>query len=181
MGKSKNISASLEDYLEVIYILEKKHSIARAKDIAERMNVQKSSVTGALKILASMGLVNYRPYSQITLTRQGKKIAEEVVKRHEILREFFETVLKLSFEEAEENACKIEHVIHVDAVKRLTKFLEFLKLCPRAGFDWFDAFESYCEQGLDREKCITCIEKCLKKAKSHPPPHEKTSSSSLRK
>ncbi len=181
MGKLKEISASLEDYLEVIYILEKKHNIARAKDIAERMNVQKSSVTGALKILASKGLVNYKPYSQITLTRRGRKIAEEVAKRHEILREFFETVLKLSLEEAEENACKIEHVIHVDAIKRLTKFLEFLKLCPRAGFDWFDAFENYCKRGFNKEECIACIKKCLKKAT--PPSHlkEKISSSPLKK
>jgi len=45
------LSASLEDYLEVIFHLEKENRVARAKDIAEQMNVQRASVTGALKAL----------------------------------------------------------------------------------------------------------------------------------
>ncbi len=163
MDKPNDISASLEDYLEIIYILEKENNSARAKDIAERMCVQKASVTGALRNLSAKGLINYEPYSQITLTNEGREIAREVIRRHGILKEFFEFVLKLSPEEAEENACKIEHVIHIGAMKRLTKFLEFLKICPRAGSDWFEAFENYCNDGLNKEGCVTCIKKCLEK------------------
>ena len=64
----EGLSASLEDYVEVIYHLERSNRVARAKDIADQMNVQRASVTGALKALAGRGLINYSPYSYITLT-----------------------------------------------------------------------------------------------------------------
>jgi len=57
----EGLSASLEDYLEVIFHLEKSNRVARAKDIADQMNVQRASVTGALKALAGKGLINYSP------------------------------------------------------------------------------------------------------------------------
>ena len=65
---TEGLSASLEDYLEVIFHLEQSNRVARAKDIADQMNVQRASVTGALKALSGRGLINYSPYSFITLT-----------------------------------------------------------------------------------------------------------------
>ena len=72
----EGLSASLEDYLEVIYHLERSNRVARAKDIADQMNVQRASVTGALKALAGRGLINYSPYSYITLTSAGRTVAQ---------------------------------------------------------------------------------------------------------
>ncbi|MEJ5300549.1 MAG: metal-dependent transcriptional regulator [Thermodesulforhabdaceae bacterium] len=164
--ESHKVSASLEDYLEAIYVLEQKYRVARAKDIADYMHVQRASVTGALKALAVRGLIYYTPYSYVTLTAEGKKIAEEILYRHRILKEFFSKVLKLSPEEAEQNACRIEHAIQPHAIERLVKFLEFLNRCPRAGSEWFDAFEEFCEQGISPESCRTCIEQCMEKLSS---------------
>ncbi|MBW1974807.1 MAG: metal-dependent transcriptional regulator [Deltaproteobacteria bacterium] len=161
MPENNSISASLEDYLEIIYQLQKKHKVARAKAIADKMKVQKASVTGALKSLAAKGLINYEPYSTITLTQKGEKIAKQIIHRHEILKEFFQSVLQLSPEQAEVNACKIEHVIHPKAVQKLTKFLEFLKICPRAGSDWVRSFENYCQRGAKKDECEQCLIKCL--------------------
>ena len=85
----EGLSASLEDYLEVIYHLERSNRVARAKDIADQMSVQRASVTGALKALAGRGLINYSPYSYITLTSAGRTVAQDIIRRHETLKEFF--------------------------------------------------------------------------------------------
>lgn len=161
--ENQKVSASLEDYLEAIYVLEQKYRVARAKDIADYMHVQRASVTGALKALSVRGLVYYTPYSYVTLTPEGKRIAEEILYRHRILKEFFSKVLKLTPEEAEQNACRIEHAIQPHAVERLVKFLEFLNRCPRAGSEWFDSFEAFCKSGISPEACRNCIEKCTEK------------------
>lgn len=164
--ESQKVSASLEDYLEAIYVLEQKYRVARAKDIADYMNVQRASVTGALRALSARGLVYYTPYSYVTLTPEGKRIAEEILYRHRILKEFFNKILKLSPEEAEQNACRVEHAIQPHAVERLVKFLEFLNRCPRAGSEWFDKFETFCEHGISSEACRDCIEQCMVKLSS---------------
>ena len=105
------LSASLEDYLEAIFhIVAEKHA-ARAKDIGKRMRVSRSSVTGALHTLAGKGLVNYAPYDLITLTKKGEAAAQDVVRRHEVLREFFVRVLAVDADDADEAACKMEHAV----------------------------------------------------------------------
>jgi DtxR family Mn-dependent transcriptional regulator len=163
---SEGLSASLEDYLEVIFHLEKSNRVARAKDIADQMNVQRASVTGALKALAGKGLINYSPYSYITLTSAGRDIAEDIIRRHETLKEFFITALQLTPEEAEANACRIEHAINPNAVERLVRLLEFIKICPRTAMDWFDAFARYCQRGIQTSNCEECLKDCLDRVAS---------------
>lgn len=166
------LSASLEDYLEVIFHLEQSNRVARAKDIADQMNVQRASVTGALKALATRGLINYSPYSYITLTPQGRTLAHDIIRRHDTLREFFVTALQLSREEAEANACRIEHAIDPGAVDRLVCFLEFIKICPRTGVDWFDAFARYCQNGIRTSSCKECLKECLDRIDSGEPEND---------
>jgi len=159
----EGLSASLEDYLEVIFHLEKSNRVARAKDIADQMNVQRASVTGALKALAAKGLINYSPYSYITLTPAGRSIAQDVIRRHDILKEFFIIALQLSPEDADANACRIEHAINPIAVDRLVSLVEFMKMCPRTGVDWFDAFARYCRKGSRSSDCEVCVRECLER------------------
>jgi DtxR family Mn-dependent transcriptional regulator len=158
---TEGLSASLEDYLEVIFHLERSNRVARAKDIADQMNVQRASVTGALKALAGRGLINYSPYSFITLTPAGREIAHDVIHRHEALKEFFINTLQLGPEDAEANACRIEHAIDPMAIERLVHFLEFMKICPRTGVDWCDAFARYCKHGVKTSDCQRCLTLCL--------------------
>ena len=159
----EGLSASLEDYLEVIFHLEQSNRVARAKDIADQMNVQRASVTGALKALAARSLINYSPYSYITLTSAGRTVAQDIIRRHETLKEFFTAALQLTPEEAEANACRIEHAIDPLAVDRLVRFLEFIKMCPRTSLDWFSAFARYCQRGSQTSNCEECLRVCLEK------------------
>lgn len=161
MKKSDELSESLEDYLEVILKLEQSQKVARAKDIAERMEVQRGSVTSALKNLKEKKLINYEPYSFITLTPKGKKLAKEITHRHAVLRDFLLMILQLDEETAELTACRMEHVIDNKSLEKLLFFFDFIYKCPRTGKDWVEAFLDYCSSGkLDREKCERCIDDC---------------------
>lgn len=124
------LSESLGDYLEVIYNEISKKGEAKVTEISNILNVKKASVTGALISLKEKKLINYEPYCAITLTETGKKCAEEIIKKHRVMSEFFENILNLSKEEAIENACKMEHIMSETMFDRMMKFSVFMqKMC----------------------------------------------------
>ena len=127
MGKAntEELSSSIEDYLEAIGSLEKENRVARVKDIAERLDVQMPSVTGALKVLKVKGLVNYERNSYITLTDEGLKIAISISLKHNRLERFLREVLLLSPDKAQDEACKIEHAVSDETVARLMRLMEY--------------------------------------------------------
>ncbi len=126
----EKLSASLEDYLEVIYNSIKYNEAVKAVDIARELNVSRASVTEALNKLADKGLINYGRYQTITITDMGMKIAEDVVNRHSSLSSFFENVLGASPKEAEENACRIEHIISAELLDRIEVYAKFADSQP---------------------------------------------------
>lgn len=161
MQQPIELSESLEDYLEVILELEQAQKVARAKDIADKMGVQRGSVTSALKNLKEKELINYEPYSFITLTQKGKKLAEEITRRHAVLKVFLLKILQIDEMTAESTACRMEHAIDNESLERLLSFLDFIHQCPRTGNDWIQAFLDYCStENLNREKCEKCIYDC---------------------
>jgi DtxR family Mn-dependent transcriptional regulator len=159
------MTSSQEDYLETIYHIIAEKQAARAKDIAREMKVKASSVTGALRLLSEKGLINYAPYDVITLTPEGKKVAEEVVRRHEVLQDFFSRILDIEPKEAETTACEMEHALPQSVLDRLIQFVQFLDLCPRAGIDWIEAFRSFCREGVKEDKCVSCTFQSLETLK----------------
>ena len=72
-------------------------------------------------------LINYAPYSPITLTVQGEKIAKEVLKKHENISEFFISVLNIPREEALEIACKMEHIVSDKLFDNMMKLTDYVK------------------------------------------------------
>lgn len=120
----EKLTASLEDYLEVICNYTDSEKFIRAIDISKELDVSRASVTEALKKLANKGYVNYGRYDAISLTQSGKEIAQNIISKHKILQIFFEEKLGLSEEEASENACKIEHVITENAFKKISEFIK---------------------------------------------------------
>lgn len=118
------LSPSLEDYLETISLIKKENKIVRTKELAKRLNVRLPSVTEAVKSLSKKGLVNYKRYSNIMITKKGEKIASAVYHRHKTLLKFFIDVLKIKKEIAKVDACKVEHVLSQQSFNKLIKFLE---------------------------------------------------------
>lgn len=162
---SISLSASMEDYLEAIFHVVLEKQVARVKDIASRLKVHKSSVTAALRNLADHKLINYAPYDVVTLTPQGATLAQDVVRRHEALRDFFVKVLTIDEPLAEEVACRMEHAISRVIVDRLILFSDFLELCPRAGKKWIRGFQHFCDDALAQQNCERCINLCLEEVK----------------
>lgn len=167
MIRAEKLSASLEDYLEAIFWIIQSKGAARAKDIAKRLRVKASSVTGALHALGEKKYINYAPYDIITLTSEGQEIAKKVVRRHQILRDFFTEVLAVDEDIADEGACKLEHNIPRPIVEKLVEFMEFVEVCPRSGKDWIKGFIDQCRTNKkhDCEKCMETSLKHFKKEK----------------
>lgn len=160
-----DISSNLEDYLETIFTLETAHSAARAKDIADQMQVQRASVTNALQKLAKQGLINYEPYSSVTLTPEGFRVATRIAHRHKVLADFLHRVLNIRQDLAEETACRLEHGIDDESLEALIRFVRFLTRCPRTGADWIASFQNSCAEPGSCSDCTACIETCLARQK----------------
>ncbi len=155
--KAPELSASLEDYLETIFFLSREEGTARPKKIAEKMKVRAASVTGALKALAERGLINYAPYSSVTLTDDGRRIAGGIAKKHVALLHFFTQVLGIEAAEAEEFACSMEHTIPDRILQRLVCFAEYTEKCPSFNARWQESAEAYfCKAMGDTQRCDKC-------------------------
>jgi DtxR family Mn-dependent transcriptional regulator len=152
MRDTTKLSASLEDYLEAIYNLSAAQSVARSKDIAQVLAVSCASVTSALRTLADKKLVNYKPYGYITLTDKGRKLAVRVVRRHDILQQFFADVLGVQADMAQEAACRTEHAMEPEITARLTAFVDFLTRSQGSQDNLACQFQQYWKTTNEDEK-----------------------------
>jgi DtxR family Mn-dependent transcriptional regulator len=155
-------TASMEDYLEAIANLGEGGNVVRVKRISEMLGVKMPSVTSALRKLSEHELVEHARYGHIKLTPEGEKVARDVIRRHKALTRFFAQALGIDKETAEEDACKIEHVISSLSMDRLAKFVEFTEACPLGGANFPSRYEYYLEHGeLPRD----CSRRSAKKNK----------------
>lgn len=160
----EGLSENLEDYLETILVLQRENKVARVKDIAENLGVLSGTVSSALKKLSEKGLIHYKPYSFITLTEEGEAIAGEVLRRHNVVKDFLQCVLLLEESSAEDNACRMEHAMDRAAINRLVQFIEYIYQCPRTGEDWIGNFTTFFTQNRIAEaNCPECLDNCIKR------------------
>lgn len=115
-----SLSLPQQNYIETIHELCLIHDHAHTKAIAEKLNVRMASVTEAMLSLSSQGLVNYHARQPVTLTVKGKKVAEKLHRRHQILADFF-SLIGCDNETAEKTACKVEHNIDDDVTRLIEK------------------------------------------------------------
>ena len=140
-------SPSIEDYLEVIANLGGRRKVVRVNQIGQALQVKMPSVTSALKKLSDEGLVRHEKYGYVELTDKGDEIAKETIRRHKVLKRFFIEALGIDERTAEEDACKIEHVISLASLERLTKFLEFMEACPLGEANFPTRYRYYLKHG----------------------------------
>ena len=122
--KNENLSANMEDYLEAIAVLKRRKNVVRVKDISTLLSVSKPSVSGALIALARRNLIVHERYGYIELTDDGRVLAEHIIEKHDMLVKFFTQFLEISPEQAEKDACKIEHVLSQETYKKLTQYVQ---------------------------------------------------------
>ncbi len=137
MKKDDKLTASMEDYLEMIYRLSAEKGYTRAHDLAAALNVQPPSTTRMIQRMSKLRLVNYEKYGIITLSKKGQEIGEALLHRHIIVEEFLKLigVTENILKETE----KIEHTISVDTLQHLADLTAFLKSNPQI----LKAFEDF--------------------------------------
>ena len=106
---------SAENYLETILMLSQKLPVVRSVDIANELGYKKSSISIAMK--------NLKAKNQITVTDEGKKIAEMIYERHRFITAFL-TSLGVDEKIAAEDACRIEHVISEESFAALKEHIK---------------------------------------------------------
>ena len=112
------ISSALEDYLESIYEISKQKTSVRITDIALALKISKPSVNRAVNTLKKQGLVSHEPYGDIILTEKGFELGEAVYHRHTMIKKFLVNVLHIPEDDAEKEACQIEHNISQNTVEK---------------------------------------------------------------
>jgi len=136
-------SESMEDYLKAIYIIQQTQEFARTGDVGHMLGHKSSSVTEMFRKMADRGYIIYKKYEGAQLTNKGRQEAAAIVVRHTVLRDFLK-ILGVGEDIAEEDACGIEHHLHEETLKRLTKFVEFVRDSPRNP-RWLEHFREYYE------------------------------------
>ncbi len=112
------INESAENYLETIYVLSKELPVVRSVDVANELGFKKSSVSVAMKNLREREHITVTDAGFIYLTDSGKRIAEMIHERHELLATWL-TKLGVPEDIASEDACKLEHVLSKESFEAI--------------------------------------------------------------
>lgn len=125
------LSRKAEDYLEAILNASFEKGYARTKDIAQELCIQPPTVVEMVQKLDRMGMITYRKYDGVTLTPEGRRIAEIVKDRHETLQSFLQ-IFKVPEAIASKDACMMEHELNPDTIEQIRMFIAFLGENPQA-------------------------------------------------
>ena len=112
------LSESKEDYLEAVYLLEQRYGYVRNAMLCDYLGFSRSSISIAMRELAEQGYVVHNKYKGISLSAEGKEIAEEVYAKHVLLKDYLEAI-GISPEQAEKDACRMEHVVSEETIQCL--------------------------------------------------------------
>ena len=118
---------SAENYLETILLLQRKQGYVRATDIAESMQYTKASISRAVKLLKEKGYLYQDAHKMIFLTTKGEEKAVQIYERHQFFVVFLTEVLQLDPQIAEQNACRMEHVVSNSTFQGFQQLYEKMK------------------------------------------------------
>lgn len=117
------IYASGEDYLEAVFVLQKKKVMVRSVDLARHMGFSKPSISHAVGVLKNGGFLTVDEDGYFHLTEDGREVAEKIYERHQFFTEQLVAV-GVDRETAERDACRIEHAISEEAFQKLKASVE---------------------------------------------------------
>ena len=119
------ISHAMEDYLKAIYLLGQDEGKVSTSRLAENLECSAASVTNMLQKLASLKLVQYRPYQGVDLTEAGARVALEVIRHHRLIELYLKEVLGYSWDKVHAEAEELEHVMSEELEERIDKALGY--------------------------------------------------------
>jgi DtxR family Mn-dependent transcriptional regulator len=89
----RDVTAPVEDYLKVIYEIERRSEAAATNDIAQRLAIAPASVSGMVRRLADQGLLEHEPYRGVRLTDMGRRLALRTLRRHRVIEAYLTLAL----------------------------------------------------------------------------------------
>jgi len=116
---------AIEDYLKAIYKIDASGERTSTSAIAEKLAVAQASVTGMIKKLADMKLLEYSPYRGVRLTTAGRKIALETIRHHRLLELYLQEAMGYTWDKVHEEAEHLEHHISEEFEARIDEMLGF--------------------------------------------------------
>ena len=123
MHRAKPVSSVQEMYLKTLYRVRGRHEVARSRDLADALGVTPGTVSGVLKKLADMGLVEHERYGVVLLTDAGVAIAECMLHRFETIRDVLIEVFGVDPQTAAEDACAMEHTASPATIRGMMETL----------------------------------------------------------
>ena len=148
MKKDNNLlTASMEDYLEMIYRLAINTGFVRVHELSSALNVQPPSATRMVQKLAELKLLKYEKYGMLVLEEDGKKLGEQLLNRHNIIESLLR-ILDVSEADILEETEKIEHTISNQTTKCFQDFVQFIKENPKIEVEfktYRKAWDEYCK------------------------------------
>lgn len=124
------MSESVEMYLLTIYRLSEEEDVVPANvRLAQRLGVSAVSVTEMVRKLQEKGLIK-RQAREIRLSREGERIALNVIRKHRLAERLLVDRLGISWDHAHEQACRLEHILSDDVADALDQYLEHPATCP---------------------------------------------------
>jgi Mn-dependent DtxR family transcriptional regulator len=128
MKKEDNLlTASMEDYLEMIYRLSINNGFTRIHELSDALNVQPPSATKMVQRLSELNFLKYEKYGVIMLKEEGKKAGESLLRRHKIIEEFLK-LMGVSEDKILEETEKVEHTISSSTVKCFHNYINLFNL-----------------------------------------------------
>ncbi|HET6310857.1 MAG TPA: metal-dependent transcriptional regulator [Candidatus Nitrosotalea sp.] len=128
--RHSSLTRAQEDYLKALYQLHGDHQPVPTRDLAQRLGISSPSVSEMVSRLSAQGLVEHDRYRGQQLTREGRKVALELVRHHRLLEMFLVQVLGYSLDEVHDEAERLEHVISERMEKRIFELLGRPELDP---------------------------------------------------
>ena len=132
---------NMEDYLEAIWNLQDKKGYVKAKDIADKLEVTRPSVSEMIKKLSENEYIIYEKYGGIIFTVKGKKLAQEIKRRHNLLVDFLK-IIGVDEQNAQTDACKLEHDVSPETITCLLEFVELFSILPESS-KWKENFQEH--------------------------------------
>jgi Mn-dependent transcriptional regulator len=123
------LSASMEDYLEMIYRLSAKTGFTRINELSEALSVHPPSATRMVQKLGELNLLLYEKYGVIILNDEGKKFGEQLLRRHNTIETFFR-LFSIPEEQILTETEKAEHTLSDETTKCFEEFISFIQDNP---------------------------------------------------
>ena len=160
--EDNTLTHSAAHYLMTIHELLAAQGYARVTDIAKRLNITRGSCSISLKPLKKRGLVVEDANKFLSLSKEGRQMAEIVERNDQLLEQFFRDVIGVDPDQAEIDACKIEHLLSIESSVKLCNFIECIlseDKTARAFMQTLRKHQDHCHH--EAKSCPHCQDTCF--------------------